>query len=119
MLYNQCAHPRCREQIEKPERYCEQHKRNTTQSQYNKDRRKHNKEYVQFYNSSEWKRIRKKALRRDDWLCQRCSKQGLIKSAEIVHHLVETKDNWDLRLELSNLESLCFECHEKVHNNRH
>ncbi|PAE58568.1 HNH endonuclease, partial [Bacillus licheniformis] len=38
--------------------------------------------------------------------------------ADMVHHIVEVKQDWSKRLDLSNLESLCNACHNKVHGNR-
>ncbi|TWK49239.1 hypothetical protein CHCC20347_1522 [Bacillus paralicheniformis] len=36
----------------------------------------------------------------------------------MVHHIVEVKQDWSKRLDLSNLESLCNACHNKVHGDR-
>lgn len=32
-----------------------------------------------------------------------------------VHHIVHIKDNWEKRLDLDNLETICLECHNKEH----
>lgn len=46
-------------------------------------------EIAKFYHSREWKRVREAVLIRDNYLCQYCLKDNIIKSAEIVHHIVE------------------------------
>lgn len=55
--------------------------------------------------------MREKALERDHYLCQACYRKGSIQSADVVHHKKPLLDYWSLRLTLSNLESLCHECH--------
>lgn len=68
-----------------------------------------------FYNSKEWKKARKQALIRDHYLCQECLKEKKLTVADMVHHIIELLDNWDLGLTLSNLMSLCYRCHNKIH----
>lgn len=50
--------------------------------------------------------------------CHRCFKQGEIVKAEVVHHIIPVSERPDLRLVSSNCQSLCRECHEKVHGRR-
>lgn len=68
-----------------------------------------------FYKSKEWKQMRALAFERDNGLCQRCLKKGILKVANVVHHIVEVRDDWSLRLVLENLESLCHSCHNGHH----
>ncbi|MCE4957271.1 HNH endonuclease [Macrococcoides caseolyticum] len=105
----------CRELISNAESYCNQHQSNKTSDAYNRDRYKHNKEYVNFYKSKEWLRVREDALKRDKYLCQVSLAKGIIRSADLVHHIIEVKDDWDKRLDLDNLQSVCFEEHNKIH----
>ncbi|MBI9014366.1 MAG: HNH endonuclease [Clostridiales bacterium] len=72
-------------------------------------------EIVKFYHSREWKKVREAVLIRDNYLCQNCIKDNIIKSAEIVHHIVEIKDDWSKRLSISNCKSLCLKCHNSIH----
>lgn len=83
---------------------------------YNKKRYEEEKELYRFYNSKEWKYIRKVVLIRDNYCCCNCLKDGRITKAETVHHKVELKDAWELRLDTTNLVSLCNKCHNKIHN---
>ncbi len=65
-----------------------------------------------WYGKGSWKRARMQALNRDHWLCQECLRQGRVRTAKEVHHLKPLELYPELGLELSNLESLCRECHE-------
>lgn len=74
-------------------------------------------EYDWFYKSSAWRTIRKMALDRDNYLCQMCLKDKVIKDAEIVHHIVYVKDDFNKALDLDNLMCVCSSCHNKIHAN--
>ena len=65
-----------------------------------------------FYQSRAWRRVRRRALIRDKWLCQDCLEKKRIIAATEVHHVVPLEDAPELGLELSNLRSLCWWCHE-------
>ncbi len=39
--------------------------------------------------------------------------------AQMVHHIIPISERPDLALNLSNLRSLCYECHEREHPERH
>lgn len=116
MLYNQCSHPRCNEEIEKPQKYCDKHKQDKTSNAYIRTRRFTNDKYDKFYSSSEWKRFRKRILARDDYVCQRCKKDGIVKVADLVHHKVEIRDDWTKRLSKENCIAICTQCHERLHD---
>lgn len=93
------------------EDYCEKHQgeKKVEQQHYNKFVR--NQKHVQFYNSKEWKHVRRLALVRDHHLCVKCRENGIYTKADVVDHRVELADSWALRSELSNLDSLCHACH--------
>lgn len=67
-----------------------------------------------FYLGKLWRQQRQHALSRDRYSCQDCGKR-----AEEVHHVIElTPGNiidYNISLNLNNLVSLCFECHQKRH----
>lgn len=67
-----------------------------------------------FYHTSAWRRNRLLALQRDHYLCQACLARGKITPATEVHHVKELEDHPELGLELSNLQSLCWYCHEET-----
>ena len=82
------------------------------------------KESLPFYHTKAWKRVRALAMQRDCGMCQDCMERFRAgygfkpRRAQMVHHLVPLKERPDLALELSNLRSLCYACHEKRHPDR-
>lgn len=109
-----CFHPSCRNFILFTQTYCEKHEPN---KEYNEARRKYDGEHIGFYKSKAWKNTRKVALMRDNHLCVVCERNGIYKTAQLVHHLKEVRTDWDKRLNLENLESVCESCHQKIHKN--
>lgn len=77
-------------------------------------------ERKQFYQSTEWRRLRRKALERDHYECQWCAMQGKVSTANDtvleVDHIKELKDYPELALDINNLRTLCKECHNERHN---
>jgi 5-methylcytosine-specific restriction protein A len=60
-----------------------------------------------------WRRAREQALQRDCGLCVRCQSLGLVTLASEVDHIVPVQFG-GAELELSNLRSLCHDCHQAV-----
>lgn len=56
--------------------------------------------------------LRPNIMQRDNFTCPLCSTRGCKLN---VHHIQTWKDSPDLRLERSNLVTLCVPCHRKVH----
>lgn len=81
-----------------------------------------------FYKSGAWNNLRQQALKRDNYECQECKRQGKVhvdsvkvegerKSVELnVHHKYEIKHYPKLALTLDNLETLCLNCHNVMHD---
>lgn len=69
-----------------------------------------------FYHTPAWRRLRIQALERDHYLCQACLRKKRFTKATEVHHIKEVEDFPELALTLSNLESLCWPCHEETKN---
>lgn len=84
-------------------------------SQQYYDKYKRDLEARSFYKSKAWERCRTLSLERDNYLCQRCLRRGMITAADVVHHIKELKNHPELALDLENLESLCHPCHNKEH----
>ncbi|WP_082125520.1 HNH endonuclease [Silvibacterium bohemicum] len=63
---------------------------------------------------ADWQRVRGQALKRDRYLCQHCQTKQRITAATEVHHLSKIKTHPHLRLMLSNLLSVCHDCHEEL-----
>lgn len=67
---------------------------------------------VKFRGSARWKRKRAEILNRDHKRCKICgSEQGLQ-----AHHIVSLDINERLKLENTNIITLCSKCHTDVHN---
>lgn len=98
--------------------WCESHKKNQLEITRNYNQYKRDDTINGFYRGTDWQRIRKSALVRDNYLCQRCLKQKKIQKAQVVHHVVEIKEDWNQRLNLDNLESLCRTCHNRHHKSK-
>lgn len=72
-----------------------------------------------FYDSAAWKDTRRSYRQSVGNLCERCLKNGIIASADVVHHIVpltkETVSDTNLSLNWDNLMCLCRKCHAEVH----
>lgn len=79
-------------------------------------------EQIAFYKTWTWKKCREQYFKKAKGLCERCLAKGLIKQGEIVHHKIEmnseTIHNPKLAYGFDNLELLCRDCHNEVHENR-
>ena len=74
------------------------------------------KEHMKQYNTKKWKVTRADVKKRDKGLCQLCLHNKKIKAIDLVHHIVESKDDNSLFYVMSNLISLCSDCHSNVHD---
>ncbi|WP_035065217.1 HNH endonuclease [Carnobacterium maltaromaticum] len=110
----QCNKARCRKLIPYDTKYCEEHQ-GADHKEYNKARYLTDKKYVAFYNSKAWRKLSKYKLTVDP-LCEICLAidEDNPVPAVLVHHLIETKVDWSKRLEMSNLQSVCFACHNAI-----
>ena len=72
----------------------------------------------QFYNSSEWKKLREYKRRLEHCECERCRARGKYSRGINVHHKKYLKDYPELALNIDNLECLCDECHYEEHHKR-
>lgn len=72
-----------------------------------------------FYHTTAWKRKRREILKRDRNSCQRCRQTGKYTQAVTVHHIKHLRDAPELALTDENLISLCMECHEAMHPEKH
>lgn len=112
-----CAVGSCRNKVQIPETYCELHK-----DQSNKNYNKHvrynqdNEKYSKFYSTQAWRTVRRNKLMSDP-MCEVCASEGRITKADMVHHIIELRTpiiGWEHRLDRDNLQSICYECHNKV-----
>lgn len=106
-IKKRCNKVGCKALINTTETYCDKHS-NNDYKMYEKIRTstEEGRRYKRFYDSKEWKSVRYQAFLRDGFCCVRCGRE-----VTIGDHIIPTKVRWDLRLVLSNVQSMCFECH--------
>lgn len=75
-------------------------------SGYNRTRYKYQTDLIKFYNSSAWKNASKQTLNENYYVCRMCEGEAVL-----TDHIIPVRIDWSLRLERSNLQPLCFECH--------
>src|SRR3990167_676882 len=63
-----------------------------------------------FYRSYEWRKLRYQALERDGGACLACGRGRKDGAVLHVDHIKPLRRNWELRLDLSNLQVLCDLC---------
>lgn len=64
---------------------------------------------TKFYQSTPWRKLREKVLRERP-LCEECKKNGVIREAKVVDHIVPIVKG-GAPLDESNLQPLCHQCH--------
>lgn len=62
--------------------------------------------------STEWREARLQCFSRDDFQCQQCGDRGGVLHA---HHIVPYAKSKELRLDVTNLLTLCKPCHDDLH----
>lgn len=93
---------------------------------YDKSKKESYKEYKRnrkdikeqrFYSAGEWIRVRDIVRRKYNGLCLYSYYiKHEIKYVDYIHHIVELKEDWDKRLDVSNLIPCCSEAHKLIHN---
>ena len=63
----------------------------------------------------DWQALRRSHLREEPH-CRACAEAGKVRQAVIVDHIKPVATHPDLRLEPSNLQSLCIPCHNAKTN---
>lgn len=77
---------------------------------------------IKFYQSKAWRTLRLEAMKRANYECEHCKKQGNLTTKETinrygrktkmeVNHKKPVKTHPHLALTLDNLEYLCIDCH--------
>ena len=101
-----CAYLGCG-QLADEGQYCPEHKKMVMKryNQYQRDPNS-NKRY-----GRAWKRIRDRYIKAHP-LCEECERNGRIKPAEEVHHILPLSKGGGN--ETSNLMALCKSCHSKI-----
>ena len=66
--------------------------------------------------SAEWKKWRKAVFERDNYTCQECGRKRKNGDRVVLepHHIKSFAHFPELRFEVSNGQTLCYECHQKT-----
>lgn len=76
----------------------------------------------EFYSSKQWQSCRNEYAKSKQHLCENCSRRGIYKPGEIVHHKIHldplTINDPSIALNPDNLELLCRDCHAAAHGKR-
>ncbi len=95
--------------------YCNEHLIAKNESEKHRqhyyDKHRRNKKSTTFYKSSAWINARAVSMAKHYGLCQDCKDKGILKAADMVHHIKPLKDYPELALVQSNLRPLCNKCH--------
>lgn len=70
-----------------------------------------------FYETTKWKRKRAKILKRDNYLDKYLEKKGILKNAEVVHHILPREQFPQYEYEDWNLISLTRQTHRHIMHN--
>ena len=113
-IKKRCNKIGCKELIGITDTYCSKHT-NHNHKQYEQIRTstEEGRAYKRFYDTKEWKSVRYQAMIRDGFVCVICLGHSIYTEATIGDHIIPTKVRWDLRLDIDNVQSVCFECHNK------
>lgn len=90
--------------------YCDTHAANKQADHRYYKQHRQDKQQQSFYSTTNWIKLRN-YKRMTQPLCEHCLLNNRATPMDIVDHIIEIKDDWSLRLSLSNLQSLCQRCH--------
>ena len=79
---------------------------------YNKTQR--NKKAEAFYNTKAWRDLSRRVLQIDGCDVYLFMTRGVIELPDTVHHIIPIMDDWDKRLQLTNLISLSHSTHSMI-----
>jgi 5-methylcytosine-specific restriction enzyme A len=98
-----CREPRCPAIAEDGKAYCEKHKEQEPKPFNSVRGRMKNP----LYYTTTWQTVRQQKLMLTP-VCEICRRAP----GRIVHHVQPARENPELALELSNLQTVCFRCHQ-------
>ena len=67
------------------------------------------------YNNTEWRKLRKEVLKRDNYQCCQCGAGAAESGFPLeIHHIIPPKGNKELFFDINNCVTLCKWCHAKI-----
>ncbi len=111
-IYKRCS--RCNKRI--PEgTTCECVKKRDRERYREYDRSRRDAKAKAFYGSKEWESVRAAVIDMDDGIdVYLYMTRGIIEAADMVHHIVPLRDDWDKRADIGNLISLSNRTHGAI-----
>ena len=121
MLKRICQYSGCNNIAEPGHTYCKTHlldsqkKHREWLESHNKKKPFENAVRTNNYNNSEWRALRMKVLKRDNYQCRQCgaTKEECGYQLE-VHHIIPPKGNKELFYNIDNCVTLCKWCHARI-----
>ena len=115
MLLKYCNYAGCSNKVPYGVKYCDEHSNEDKKRYIDYRNRRDDKKEQQFYSSKQWRDFREYISKKQFGLDLIEWYKGNVVSAEVYHHIIEIKDNWDLRIDELNLIGLTQENHMKIH----
>lgn len=114
-LMKYCNRNGCNKLVPQGVLYCEAHTYSKAERHKEYDTHCRNKVSKAFYNSSEWRAARARALARDTGIdIFLYITEGRVVPADMVHHITELTEDYSKRCELDNLISVSDKTHKTV-----
>jgi 5-methylcytosine-specific restriction enzyme A len=111
VLTHKCPHLGCNEIIPLNQQYCEKHKA----AYDNEIRHGADKQFNDFYHSSEWIKTQGLVMMKYHGLCvYSYVVEHKVAQADAAHHIIELREDWSKRLSMSNLIPLSATVHDGV-----
>lgn len=121
---HECNYPSCSRLIPYDQRYCSKHQYHKPIDYADSQERhrlnaatyqrritsKHEGKYQRFYRSTQWKHLSHRWFMLHPF-CAKCMANGIYRKGDVVDHIVELRDDWSRRLDKTNLQTLCYACH--------
>lgn len=80
-----------------------------------KQKNNYHEKFGSFYNSPEWKKLRKQKWQDANGLCEMCLAEGIVREGREVHHKIPIEEDWSKRFDYDNLILLCPDHHNQMH----
>ena len=120
MLKRLCNYSGCDNTAEPGHTYCAKHlvesqKKHQEWLENHKKKPFENAVRTNSYNNSEWRRLRKEVLKRDNYQCRQCGATAEESGFPLeIHHIMAPKGDKELFYNINNCVTLCKLCHAKV-----
>ena len=101
-----CKYPGCIDLSNASSAYCTEHLQEANRSKRNSN------EWVRLYSTKQWRTLRRYVLDNEP-ICRECKARGLLRSANVVDHIIAHKGNRQLFSDIDNLRPLCKSCHDR------